>query len=62
MSLTLKAAKRENVDTHVNGEKMLKRKSEIIQNTDTKVTSNNIVIGLWERVQIDVKGQTKSAM
>lgn len=41
---------------------MLKRKSEIIENIENKVTSNNIVIGQWIRVQIDVKGQTKSVM
>ena len=62
MSLTLKAAKRENVDTPINGEKMLERKNEIIQDIETKVTSAKTVIGQWKRVQIEAKGQTKSVM
>ena len=61
MSLTLKTAKRENVDRPINGEKMLECKNEIIQDIENKVTSAKIVIGQWKRVQIDAL-RTKSVM
>lgn len=62
MSLTLKAIKSQNVEVSVNGEKMLNTKAELVEDVKTKISSDDILIGQWKRVPIEVKGQKKMVM
>jgi hypothetical protein len=63
MSLTLKALKKKNIECTLNGEKMLERKQDLLQETEQKLASGDeIQVGQWKRVEIEVKGQKKSVM
>lgn len=62
ISLTLKAARKHNVDTTINPEKMLERKDEIMKSVENDVKDDTIVVGQWKRVTVETKGQKKSVM
>ena len=52
MSLTLKAVRRLDINTSVNGEQMLETKEEVLNATRDTITSDDIVVRQWKRVPL----------